>query len=121
MDVRLSDVIAPAFYDVHRQIAAGNVGEALCKGGRGGAKSSFISVEILLLLLRWPTAHAVVLRKVGKTLRNSVYNQMRWAIGALGMEAYFRCLLSPMEILCPRGRRSSSLALTTRTSSKASR
>ena len=32
-----------------------------------------------------------MLRKVGGTLRNSVYNQIVWAIGELGCAGYFRC------------------------------
>ena len=39
----------------------------------------------------------MVLRKVGGTLRNSVYNQIVWAIGELGCAGYFRCTVSPME------------------------
>lgn len=45
---KLSQVMPPAFFDLHRRIRVGEVTEALCKGGRGGAKSSFISEEIEL-------------------------------------------------------------------------
>lgn len=53
----------PAFFDLHRRIRAGEVTEALCKGGRGGAKSSYISEEIELQMMRHPDTHAVVLRR----------------------------------------------------------
>ncbi|NCB29458.1 MAG: PBSX family phage terminase large subunit, partial [Clostridia bacterium] len=39
----------------------------------------------------------VVLRKVGNTLRTSVYAQICWAIASLGLSAFFRCTVSPME------------------------
>ena len=40
----------------------------------------------------------MVLRRVGdKTLRTSVYAQVCWAIGALGLSAKFKCTVSPME------------------------
>lgn len=95
--VRLKDVIAPVFWGVHCEIRQGKVQELVAKGGRGSGKSSYISLEILLQLLRHPDCHAVVLRKVGGTLRSSVYAQICWAIGALGLAGRFRCTLSPME------------------------
>ena len=94
---KLSALISPAFYDAHRQIKAGKVDELLAKGGRGSAKSSFLSIELILLLLRHPDCHAVVLRRVDKTLRTSVYAQVCWAIAALGLGHKFRCTVSPME------------------------
>ena len=54
-------------------------------GGRGSTKSSFISLMIPLLLINNPDTHAVVFRKVGNTLKNSVYSQVQWAIGELGL------------------------------------
>lgn len=50
------------------------------------------------MLLRHPDCHAVVLRKVGNTLRSSVYAQVCWGISALGLTQKFRCTVSPMEI-----------------------
>lgn len=75
----------------------GEVEELILKGGRGSGKSSYISLEILLQLLRHPDCHAVVLRKVGGTMRTSVYAQICWAIAALGLGRRFRCTVSPME------------------------
>lgn len=96
--VNLSEIVSPAFYDLHRQIKVGKLGEVICKGGRGSTKSSFLSVELILLLLRRPDCHAVVLRKVEKYLRKSVYAQILWAISALGLSDKFRHTVSPMEI-----------------------
>lgn len=96
--IKLTEVIAPAFYEVHSLIRSGDYNEFVEKGGRGGAKSSFISVEMLLLLLKNPEIHEVVFRKVGNTLRNSVYAQYCWAVAALGLRDFFNCTVSPMEI-----------------------
>lgn len=85
------------FWPVHREIRAGALAEVVAKGGRGSGKSSYLSLELILQLLRHPDCHAVVLRKVGGTLRASVYAQVVWAIGALGLGARFRCTVSPME------------------------
>ena len=97
MTCRLSELISPAFFDVHRQIKAGKVDELVAKGGRGSAKSSYVSLELILQLLLHPRCHAVVLRKVDKTLRTSVYAQICWAIAALGLGSRFKCTVSPME------------------------
>lgn len=93
---RLTDIISPAFYGVHQSIKNGSINEAVLKGGRGSTKSSFISVEIILLILKHPEVHACVFRRVGNTLRDSVYQQIVWAIDALGLTSKFRCTVSPM-------------------------
>ena len=52
--MRLSELIAPAFYGVHADMRAGRHEEYFLKGGRGSAKSSFAAIELLLHLLRAP-------------------------------------------------------------------
>ena len=97
MEVRLKEKIPGVFWPMHQAIRRGEVTEVVAKGGRGSGKSSYLSMELVWQLLRHPDCHAVVLRKVGGTLRNSVYNQIVWAIGELGCAGYFRCTVSPME------------------------
>lgn len=94
---RLSGILSPAFAQSHRAVQQGLISELDEKGGRGSCKSSFISVELILLLLKHPDCHAIALRKVAATLRNSVYAQILWAIGELGLTEDFRCTLTPME------------------------
>ena len=94
---KLSGILSPAFREPHRAIKTGSINELVAKGGRGSGKSSFVSVELILLLLRYPDCHAVVLRKVANTLRTSVYAQICWAIAELGLTSRFRCTVSPME------------------------
>lgn len=68
-------------------------------GGRGSTKSSFISLMVPLLLINNPDTHAVVFRKVGNTLKNSVYSQVQWAIGELGLNDFFIFHVNPLEII----------------------
>lgn len=96
MTTSLKSVIAPSFYETHKAVKAGTANEIVEKGGRGGAKSSYLSVELILQLLRYPDCHAAVFRKVANTLRTSVYAQVLWAINALGLTAYFHTSVSPM-------------------------
>ena len=96
---KLSDIVSPAFVDSHRAIKSGAVNELVEKGGRGSAKSSFVSIEILLLMLKYPDVNACVFRQVGNTLRTSVYSQICWAINALNMGKLWKCTVSPMECI----------------------
>lgn len=98
MAVRLSECIAPAFYGLHRDLRRGGHAEYWLRGGRGSGKSSFVSLEILMGMLRDPAASAIVYRKVANTLRESVYGQMLWAIGKLGLQGEFAARLDPLEI-----------------------
>lgn len=94
---KLSEIISPAFAGPHQAVRTNATNELICKGGRGSAKSSFISVEVILELLKHHKCHAVVMRKVANTLRTSVYAQICWAIAELGLTSKFRCTVSPME------------------------
>ena len=80
IQIRLSDTIAKPFLAVHRDVKAHGHTYYICGGGRGSTKSSYISQEILLLLMQHKDCNAVILRKVANTLRNSVYRQMEWAL-----------------------------------------
>ncbi len=105
-DIRLSRLIAPAYFDVWREGRSGNCDELWLYGGRGSGKSSFISLYIVCGLMDEPQANAIVYRKVAETLRESVFAQLVWAIGLLGVSEWFRLKLSPLEIeYIPTGQR----------------
>lgn len=98
-EVRLSQVIGPAFFDAARDIVEHKHTHYDFSGGRGSLKSSFVSLIVPVLLINNPGTHAVVLRKVANTIRDSVYAQYVWAIGELGMAAYWDAKVSPMELI----------------------
>lgn len=99
MTYRLSELIAPAYYPVHRAIKEHKYTHYNFPGGRGSLKSSFVSEEVILLIKRNPGIHALVMRKVGNTLRTSAFAQYQWAISILGLEREFTCHTSPLEII----------------------
>ena len=104
--VRLSDIIGPAFYETHRLINMGIIDEAVEAGGRASLKSSYVSVELVQQLLKHPDCHALVTRQVGDTMRDSVYAQILWAIDKLGLTTKFRCTQSPLQCTyLPTGQR----------------
>lgn len=103
--VNAASLVIRAFHELYRQVMSGG-GEWWMKGGRGSTKSSFISLCVVILVVAHPFANAVVVRRVGNTLRDSVYEQICWAISALGLERWFLCKVSPMEIVyLPTGQR----------------
>lgn len=96
--IRVSRLIAPVFTEVHRDIKRRGHREYWLKGGRGSAKSSFVSIELILRILKNPEMNAIVYRKVAATLRESVYEQVAWAIDQMELRPWFTFRLSPMEI-----------------------
>lgn len=98
-EIRLSEKIGPAFYDVAHDVFRHGHTHYDESGGRGSLKSSFISIVVPLLLIQNPGTHALVLRKVANTIRDSVYAQYIWAIGELGMAAFWDAKVSPMELI----------------------
>lgn len=98
-EIRLSEKIGPAFYGVAHDVFHHGHTHYDFSGGRGSLKSSTVSVLVPLLLINNPGTHALVLRKVANTIRDSVYAQYIWAIGELGMAAYWEAKVSPMELI----------------------
>lgn len=104
IDRRLHENTARCFDGVLR-LLLDNTGEytkALLGGGRGSMKSSTASLGISAGLEHDEDACALVLRKVGDTLRGSVFEQMQWAIDVLGLGEHWRVTVSPMEIVNER-------------------
>ena len=97
--IRLSEKIGSAFYEVARDVFKHGHTHYDFSGGRGSLKSSTVSVLVPLLLINNQNTHALVLRKVANTIRDSVYSQYIWAIGELGMAAYWEAKVSPMELI----------------------
>jgi PBSX family phage terminase large subunit len=91
-------MVAPAFAPVVFNIQNRDYNEYVFPGGRGSTKSSFISLQLIDLLMKHEETHAVVMRQVADTLRTSVYQQVLWAISALDLEDEFHCTVSPLEI-----------------------
>lgn len=73
--VSLKGVIGPAFYETHRLIRAGKIDEAVEKGGRASLKSSYVSVEVVLQLLRHPDCHALVTRQVADGQAGAIHRK----------------------------------------------
>ncbi len=105
-NIHLSELIAPSFFELHKDICKNTHTHYWLKGGRGSCKSSFVSLEIILGIMKDGLANAVVIRKIGQNLRESVYEQLLWAVDALGVERLWEQRIVPLELkYMPTGQR----------------
>ena len=99
---QLADVLqyeAEIYHPLHDDIAAGRHRYYNLPGGRGSCKSSFVSLEIVSGIMQDETglSSAIVFRRTGSTLRESVFSQIAWAIDALGVGDLWRPTVSPLS------------------------
>lgn len=107
MNVKLSECIAPHFYDLYWQIKNGKkngnsielITEAWLRGGRGSTKSSVISIIVILGILADPEANAVAFRRYENEIRDSVFAQLQWAVNKLQLDHLFKFYVSPFKIV----------------------
>lgn len=97
--IKMSEMLAPVFYDFAKDVMRHGHTHYDIRGGRGSLKSSTVSLLVPQLLIANPNTHALVLRKVANTLRDSVFNQYMWAIAELGLAGLWYAKVSPMEII----------------------
>lgn len=95
----LDKIIAPPFYDLYYDVTEHKHTHYWLKGGRGSTKSTFVSVMVILGIMQNENANAVVIRKVGLYLKDSVFSQLEWAIEKLGVVGLWQCKTSPMEMI----------------------
>ena len=98
MKINLLDHTIAHFDDFLYDVIEHNHTQYWSSGGRGSTKSSFISLIIVVLMVNNPLVNVLIIRKVGATLKDSVYNQILWAIEELGLSAYFKATKNPLEI-----------------------
>ena len=90
--------IPDVFHPLIRAVRDRKYLEYVLKGGRGSTKSSTVAMTIVELLRNHHDIHAVVCRQVGNTIKDSVYNKIKWAIGKQEFAEEFDSKLSPLEI-----------------------
>ena len=94
--IDIVDCIAPCYLPTHKEVQDGTHTIFHLPGGRGSAKSSFVSLEIVDGIMNDPTANGIVFRRYANTLRESVFSQIAWAIDELGVAHLWRGSVSPM-------------------------
>ena len=68
------------------------------KGSRASKKSKTIALWIIYSMMKYRGANTLVVRKVYRTLKDSCYSDLRWAINRLNVPEYWEFKESPLEI-----------------------
>ena len=89
INISISDIIIEKFDEELEDILNHGHTHYVNMGGRGSTKSSLFSIAIPLLIIQNPKVHAIVFRKVGNTMKNSVWSQVVWGIEKLGLDSFF--------------------------------
>lgn len=101
--INLTSVLNKQFHSLYKSSRNNNHLRYVLKGGRGSGKSTFISIQLILDLIKYPITILCV-RKVGNTLPESCYEQLKEAVGILKLDKYFHFAKSPLRIdYLPRG------------------
>ena len=64
----------------------------VCKGSKGSKKSKTQALKIVYNMMKpcYELANTLVVRKIGKTIRNTCFTEVRWAIEALGVRELWK-------------------------------
>ena len=92
-------LLAPPHLAMHRAAALDAGIEAWMPGGRMSGKSSAISLEVAGGMMSHPDRSALVFLKVGRYIREGVYEQMLWALDKLGVADEWDCTVSPPRMV----------------------
>ena len=71
----------------------------VCKGSRGSKKSRTTALFFIYSMMKYPGANLLVVRKVYRTLKDSCFTDLKWAINRLGVQDYWSVKESPLEII----------------------
>ena len=76
------------------------------KGSRASKKSKTTALWFIVNMMNHPQANALVIRKTFRTLKDSCFTELCWAIRRLGVEAWWEIKESPLEMTYkPTGQR----------------
>ena len=71
----------------------------VCKGSRASKKSKTTALNFIYRIMKYPQSNLLVVRKVFRTLKDSAYTDLRWAIRQLHVEQYWEYKESPLELM----------------------
>lgn len=70
----------------------------VCKGSRASKKSKTTVLWYIVNLMKYPDANLLVVRKVFRTLKDSCFTELKWAIHRLDVDEFWDIKESPLEI-----------------------
>ncbi|WP_407399597.1 PBSX family phage terminase large subunit [Treponema sp.] len=67
------------------------------KGSRASKKSKTTALWIIVNMMQYPQANTLVVRKTFRTLKDSCYTELKWAVHRLGADPWWKFTESPLE------------------------
>jgi phage terminase large subunit len=71
----------------------------VCKGSRASKKSKTAALFFIYSIMKYPGANLLVVRKVFRTLKDSCFTDLKWAINRLQVQEYWDIKESPLEMI----------------------
>lgn len=68
------------------------------KGSRASKKSKTTALWFIVNMMKYPEANALIVRKVFRTLKDSCFTDLKWAIHRLGVDEFWDVKESPLEM-----------------------
>ena len=93
--IKLPDVVGKGYGDYWRFKGRYRV----VKGSRASKKSTTTAMDMIYRIMKYPQSNVLVVRKTFRTLQDSCFAQLKWAIRRLNVEEYFDYKYSPLEIV----------------------
>ena len=70
----------------------------VCKGSRASKKSKTTALNFIVRIMRYPNSNLLVVRKTFRTLKDSCFAELKWAISRLKVETFWDLKYSPLEM-----------------------
>lgn len=78
----------------------------VCKGSRASKKSKTAALWYIFNMMKYRDANLLVIRKIYRTLKDSCFTELKWAVGRLGVSELWEAKESPLEMVYkPTGQR----------------
>ena len=78
----------------------------VCKGSRRSKKSKTMALWTIYNLMKYPESNMLVVRKTYRTLKDSCFTELKWAMKRLQVEHLWQVKESPLEMTCiPTGQK----------------
>jgi phage terminase large subunit len=70
----------------------------VCKGSRASKKSKTTALNTITRMMGHPEANTLVVRKTFRTIKDSCFTELKWAINRLSVTAWWEVKESPLEM-----------------------
>jgi len=101
--IKLSRIVTPKFQSFWKSSNSRKYLRHVLKGGRASSKSTHVALKLIKDMMKYPVT-TLCIRKVARTLEESVFEQLKEAIDMLGVSEYWRVVKSPLQLVyLPRG------------------